>query len=55
MGPGQHFDRLGIGAVASDAAVVVPVGAYQIGQQFGVAGIGFGSRNVMAVAVSGHR
>src|SRR6185437_12367601 len=44
-----------IGAVAGDRAVVVPVGAYQIGQQFGIGGIGFGARDVVAVAVVGHR
>jgi hypothetical protein len=53
MGPGQHLDRPDIGAVASDAAMVVPVGAHQVSQEFGVAGIGLGSRNVVAVAVAG--
>ena len=52
---GENFDRFRIGAVAGDWAVVVPVGAYQIGQQFGIAGIGFGARDVVAVAVVGHR
>jgi len=42
VGPGQHLDRLGRAAVAGDPAVVVPVGAYQIGQQFGVRRIGLG-------------
>ena len=42
-------------AVAGDRAVVVPIGAHQIGQQFGVPGIGFGARDVVAVAVAGHR
>jgi hypothetical protein len=55
MGAGENFDRFGIGAVAGDAAVVVPVGADQIGQQFGIGGIGFGARDVVAVAVVGHR
>ena len=44
MCPGEHLDRLRVGAVAGDRAMVVPVGADQIGQQFGVAGIGFGAR-----------
>jgi hypothetical protein len=55
MGPGEHLDRLGIGAVAGDAAMVVPVGAHQIGQQFGVGSIRLGTRDVMAVAVAGRR
>jgi hypothetical protein len=42
MRPGENFDRFRIGAVAGDWAVVVPVGAYQIGQQFGVRRIGLG-------------
>lgn len=35
--------------------MVVPVGAHQVGQQFGVGGIRFGSRDVVALAVAGHR
>ena len=41
MGPGENLDRFRIGTVAGDWVVVVPVGAYQIGQQLGVGGIGF--------------
>jgi len=55
VGAGENFDRFRIGAVAGDRAVVVPVGAYQIGQQLGIAGIGFGARDVVTVAVVGHR
>ena len=55
VGAGQHLDRLRIGAVAGDPAMVVSVGAHQIGQQFGIAGVGFGARDVVAVAVAGHR
>ena len=55
MGAGENFDRFRIGAVAGDRAVVVPVGAYQIGQQLGIGGIGFGARDVVTVAVVGHR
>ncbi len=36
MGPGEHLDRLGLVAVAGDLAMIVPVGAHQIGQQFGI-------------------
>jgi hypothetical protein len=53
--PREHLDRLGIGAVAGDGPVVVPVGAHQIGQQFGIASIRFRPRNVVAVAIAGHR
>ena len=53
--PGEHLDRLGLGAVAGDRAVVVPVGAYQIGQQLGIRRIGTGARDVVTVAVVGHR
>jgi hypothetical protein len=35
-------------------AVVVPVGADQVGQHLGVAGIGFRAGDLMAVAVAGH-
>ena len=55
MGAGQHLDRLGVGGVAGDLTVVVPVGADQIGQQLGVPGIGFRARDVVTVAVAGRR
>jgi hypothetical protein len=55
MGPGEYLDRLGPTAVAGGGAVVVPIGVHQIGQQLGVGGIGFGARDVVAVAVAGHR
>ena len=35
--------------------MVVPIRADQIGQQFGIAGIGFGPRDVVAIAVASHR
>jgi hypothetical protein len=41
--PGQYCDCLGICAVAGDRAPVVSAGARQIGQQFGIAGMRFGS------------
>ena len=53
--PRQHLDRLGVGAVPGDRAMVVPVGAHQIGQQFGVCGIGFRSGDMVAVAVTSDR
>jgi hypothetical protein len=52
---GQQLDRLRVWAVAGDQAVVVPVDAHQVGQQFGIGGIGLGARYVVAVAVPGHR
>ena len=55
MGPGEHLDRLRVETVAGDRAMVVPIGADQIGQQFGIGGIGFGPRDVVAVAIAGHR
>ena len=39
MCPGQHLDRLGLAAVTGDAAMVVPIGAHEIGQQLGIRGI----------------
>ena len=33
----------------------MPVGAHQIGQHLGVAGIGLRARDVVAVAIAGHR
>ena len=53
--PGQDLDRLDVWAVAGQRAVVVAVGADQVGQQLGVAGIGFRSRDLMAVAIAGDR
>ena len=55
MPAGQDLDRLGLGAVAGDRAVVVPVGADQVGEQLGVAGIGLRAGDLMAVAVAGDR
>ena len=50
---GQDLDRLGLCAVARQRAVIVPVGADQIGEQLGVTGIGFRAGDLMAVAVAG--
>ena len=51
---GQDLDRLGLCAVARQRAVIVPVSADQIGEQLGIAGIGFRAGDLMAVAVAGH-
>jgi hypothetical protein len=42
MGPGQHLDRLHRWGVVGDRAVVVPVGADQIGQHLGISAVGLG-------------
>ena len=42
-------------AVSGDRPVVVAVGADQVGQHLGVAGVGLGPGDVVAVAVAGHR
>jgi hypothetical protein len=57
MGTGQHLDRFGVGAVPRHEPVVVPIGPHEIGQQFGIGGIGLRARDVVAIAVagSGHR
>ena len=52
--PGQNLDRLNRGGVPGEQAMVVPVGAHQIGQQFGVPSIGLRPGNLVAVAVAGH-
>jgi hypothetical protein len=42
VGAGEHLDRLGLRAVGGDLAVVVPVGADQVGQHLGVGAVGLG-------------
>ena len=54
MSSSKYLDRLGLSAVAGQRAVVVPVGADQIGQQLGVTGIGLRAGDLMAVAIAGH-
>ena len=49
--PRHDLDVLGQGAVPGDRAVVVPVGAHQIDQQFGIGSIRLAPRDVVAVAV----
>jgi hypothetical protein len=51
---GEDLDRLGFGAVAGYRAVVVPVGADQVGQQLGIARIGFRAGDLTAVAIACH-
>lgn len=46
VGAGQDLDRLGERAVAGDLAVVVAIGADQIGQHLGVASVGLGPRHL---------
>ena len=55
VSPGQDLDRLDVWAVAGDREVVVPVGADQVGQYFGVAGIRFRAGDLVALAVAGDR
>src|SRR3546814_19797671 len=55
MRTGEHLDALGQIAVASDLAVVVPVGADQLGEQLGVTWVGFGSGHGVAVPVTRRR
>jgi hypothetical protein len=52
MGPGQPLDRLGQRAVTGDLAVVVAVGADQIGQDLRIAAVGLGPRAAMPAAVA---
>jgi hypothetical protein len=54
MRPGQQLDRLGQRAVASDLAVVVAVGADQVGQHLGVPAVGLGPGAAMPTAVAAH-
>jgi hypothetical protein len=42
------------GGVAGDLAVVVPVGADQVGQHLGIGAVGLGPRDPVAAAVAAH-
>ena len=42
---GEHLEGLGVGAVTSDRTVIVPVGADQIGEHFGVTRVGLRARH----------
>ena len=52
VGPSEHLDALGELGVACDRAVVVPVGAHEVGEHLGVAGIGLGPRDRVAVPIA---
>jgi hypothetical protein len=54
MGAGQHLDRLGQRTVAGDLAVVMAIGADQIGQHLGVPAVGLGPGAAVPVAVAAH-
>ena len=41
--------------IAGDLAVVVTVRAYQVGEDLRVAGVGLGTTDVVALAITGHR
>jgi hypothetical protein len=49
MGSGEHLDRLGLGAVAGDAAMVVPIGAHQIGHGCSHACVHFQGRGALSM------
>jgi hypothetical protein len=55
VGAGEHLDGLGERRIAGDRPVVVPVGADQVGQHLGVAGVGLGPRQHVALPVAVHR
>jgi hypothetical protein len=52
VGPGQDLDRLGQWAVAGDPAMVVAVGADQIGQHLGIPPVRLGPGGPVAAAVA---
>jgi hypothetical protein len=55
MCPGQDLDRLHQRRIPSHLAVVVTVGADQIGQHLGIATVRFGPRTPMPISVATHR
>lgn len=55
MCSGEDLDRLGLGAVSRQCAMVMPVGADQIRQYLGVAGIRFRPGHLVALTVAGDR
>ena len=52
VGAGENAHCARFVAVAGDLAVVVPVGADEVGEQPGVAGVGLGAPDVVAITVS---
>ena len=55
VGAGEDAHSAGFVAVAGDLPVVVPVGADEVGEQPGVAGVGLGAADMVAVAVTRRR
>ena len=55
VGAGEDAHRAGLVAVAGDRPVVVAVGADEVGEQPGVAGVGLGAAGVVALAVARRR
>ena len=50
--PGEHLQGFDARAVTRDRPVVLAIGPHQVCEQFRVAGIGLGSRDVVAVTVT---
>jgi len=55
MGPGQHRDRLRQFGVSGQAAMLIGVGAQDVGQRDGITVVGFLARHRSALPVAGHR
>jgi hypothetical protein len=55
MRPGEGFDRVGQLGISGDRPVMLPVGAHQIRQHLGVAGVAFRTRGDMPFAVTRRR
>ena len=55
VGAGEDAHGAGLVAVAGDLAVVVAVGAHQVGEQPGVAGVGLRASDMVAVTVARRR
>ena len=52
--PGHHLHRLGLFAVASDRAELVPVGAHHVGQGVRVTGVALRTRHPASFPIPGH-
>ena len=55
VGAGEDAHGAGLVAVAGDLAVVVAVGAYEVGEQPGVAGVGLRASDMVALTVARRR
>ena len=55
MCPGKQFDRFGELGIPGDLAVVVTVGAHDVGEHLGVTGVRFRSRGRVPIAIAVHR